>query len=142
MSASGLVDMVMFPLTGLIMDRKGRRWAGVLSIFIMSTGTALLPLTDSFWSLLFVGMLSGVGNGLGSGLVMTIGTDLAPQNGTGKFLGLWRFVQDLGTTAGPTAIGAVTIFFSLTLTGPIIAAFGVWGALMFIFTVKETLHQK
>ena len=41
-----------------------------------------------------------------------------------------------------TIINLPNLPFSLTLTGPIIAAFGVWGALMFIFTVKETLHQK
>ena len=141
LSASGIADMMLFYPTGLIMDRLGRRWAAVASILVMSASLALMPLTGSFLSLLLVGVLAGVGNGLGSGFLMTMGTDLAPQRGAGEFIGLWRLIGDVGTTAGPTVIGAVAAVLSLAVAGPAVALLGVAGAALFIFSVEETLHR-
>ena len=141
MSASGIADMVMFYPTGMIMDRLGRRWAAVASIMVMSVGLALMPLTAGFPGLLLVGMLAGAGNGLGSGFLMTMGTDLAPRRGAGEFIGLWRLIGDVGTTAGPTVIGAVAAVLSLAFAGPAVALLGVAGAALFIFSVQETLRR-
>ena len=141
MSASGIADMVMFYPTGMIMDRLGRRWAAVASILVMSVSLALMPLTGSFLGLLLVGVLAGTGNGLGSGFLMTMGTDLAPRRGAGEFIGLWRLIGDVGTTAGPTVIGAVAAVLSLALAGPAVALLGVAGAALFIFSVQETLRR-
>lgn len=141
MSASGVADMLLFYPTGLIMDRLGRRWAAASSILVMSVGLALMPLTGSFLSLLLVGVLAGAGNGLGSGFLMTMGTDLAPRRGAGEFIGLWRLIGDLGTTAGPTVIGAVTAVLSLAFAGPAVALLGGAGAALFVFSVKETLRR-
>ena len=141
MSASGIADMVMFYPTGLMMDRLGRRWAAVGSILVMSASVALMPLTDSFATLLLVGMLAGAGNGLGSGFLMTMGTDLAPNRGAGEFIGLWRLIGDVGTTAGPATIGAVAGALSLAVAGPVVALFGLAGAALFIFSVEETLRR-
>ena len=141
MSASGIADMLLFYPTGLIMDRLGRRWAAASSILVMSVSLALMPLTGSFLSLLLVGVLAGAGNGLGSGFLMTMGTDLAPRRGAGEFIGLWRLIGDLGTTAGPTVIGAVAAVLSLGLAGPAVALLGGAGAALFIFAVEETLRR-
>lgn len=141
MSASGVVDMLLFYPTGLIMDRLGRRWAAASSILVMSVSLALMPLTGNFLSLLLIGVLAGAGNGLGSGFLMTMGTDLAPRRGAGEFIGLWRLIGDLGTTAGPAVIGAVAALLSLALAGPAVALLGGAGAALFIFTVKETLRR-
>ena len=141
MSASGIADMLLFYPTGLIMDRLGRRWAAAASILVMSASLALMPLTGSFLSLLLVGLLAGAGNGLGSGFLMTMGTDLAPRRGAGEFIGLWRLIGDLGTTAGPTVIGAVAALLSLGLAGPAVALLGGAGAALFIFAVEETLRR-
>jgi len=141
MSGSGIADMVMFYPSGMIMDRLGRRWAAVASIMVMSVGLALMPLTAGFLGLLLVGVLAGTGNGLGSGFLMTMGTDLAPRRGAGEFIGLWRLIGDLGTTAGPSVIGTVAAVLSLALAGPAVALLGVAGAALFIFSVQETLRR-
>ena len=141
MSASGIADMVMFYPSGMTMDRLGRRWAAVASIMVMSVSLALMPLTAGFLGLLLVGVLAGAGNGLGSGFLMTMGTDLAPRRGAGEFIGLWRLIGDLGTTAGPTVIGAVAAVASLAFAGPAVALLGVAGAALFIFSVQETLRR-
>ena len=141
MSASGIADMLLFYPTGVIMDRLGRRWAAASSIAVMSLSLALIPLTGSFLSLLLIGVLAGAGNGLGSGFLMTMGTDLAPKRGAGEFIGLWRLIGDVGTAGGPAVIGAVASVLSLAVAGPAVALFGLIGAALFIFSVKETLRR-
>ena len=141
MGASGIADMLLFYPTGMVMDRLGRRWAAASSIAVMSLSLGLMPLAGSFLSLLLIGVLAGAGNGLGSGFLMTMGTDLAPRRGAGEFIGLWRLIGDVGTTAGPAVIGAVAGILSLAVAGPAVGLFGFAGAALFIFSVKETLRR-
>ena len=142
MSASGIADMLLFYPTGMIMDRLGRRWAAASSISVMSVSLALMPLTGNLLSLLLIGILAGAGNGLGSGFLMTMGTDLAPNRGAGEFIGLWRLIGDVGTVGGPAVIGAVAGTLSLAVAGPVVGLFGITGAALFVFSVKETLRRR
>ena len=138
--AAGL-EMTLFYPAGYIMDRWGRKWTAVPCILILSLSLALIPLAHSFASLLLLSLLAGLGNGLGSGIQMTFGSDLAPERLTGEFLGLWRLVGDLGTAAGPMLIGslaqAVTLAFAPILT----AGFGLAGAVWMILIVVEPLRR-
>jgi hypothetical protein len=43
-------------------------------------------------------MLIAAGNGLGSGIVMTLGADTAPTRGRSQYLGAWRLCGDVGIT--------------------------------------------
>ena len=142
MSASGIADMLLFYPTGVVMDRLGRRWAAASSIAVMSLSLALMPLSGNFLSLLLIGILAGAGNGMGSGFLMTMGTDLAPKRGAGEFIGLWRLIGDVGTAAGPAVIGAVAGILSLAIAGPVVGLFGLGGAALFVFSVKETLRRR
>ena len=142
MSASGIADMLLFYPTGVVMDRLGRRWAAASSIAVMSLSLALMPLTGNFLSLLLIGVLAGAGNGMGSGFLMTMGTDLAPARGAGEFIGLWRLIGDVGTAAGPAVIGTVAGILSLAVAGPVVGLFGFTGAALFVFSVKETLRRR
>jgi hypothetical protein len=45
---------------------------------------------------------------MGSGIVMTLGADNAPQWGRSQFLGGWRFVSVVGGSASPALISLVT----------------------------------
>lgn len=60
------------------MDRLGRKAAIVPSFVVQAVGMALIPLSHSYGGLLAVASLIGLGNGLGSGSMMTLGADLAP----------------------------------------------------------------
>jgi MFS family permease len=74
-------------------------------------------------------ILSGIGNGLGSGINMTLSTDYAPDAAAGRFLGSWRTIGDAGTTIGPILIGALGAAVSLALAPLIGAGLGLVGAL-------------
>jgi MFS family permease len=132
---SGAIDMLVFYPAGKVMDRRGRQWVAIPSTLIMGVALVLIPLTGGFTSLLLVALLIGFGNGISSGLVMTLGADFSPDRGRGQFLGLWRFMADAGTTGGPVLLSAVTAAASLgagvTATGVLgFAAAGVFAVVL------------
>ncbi|MEO6362327.1 MAG: MFS transporter [Caldimonas sp.] len=115
---AGGIDMLVFYPAGKVMDRKGRAWVAVPSMAIMGFGLLLMPLTSGKELLLAAALLIGFGNGIGSGMVMTLGADYSPVVGRAHFLGLWRLLSDVGSTAGPALLSAVTAAISL--------AAGIW----------------
>ena len=69
-----------------------------------------------------------VGNGLGSGIVMTLGADAAPAVGRAQFLGGWRLCGDIGGTGGPLLIGAVAAVTTLATASVVIGLLGLLGS--------------
>jgi MFS family permease len=138
MTISAVVDMSMFFPAGYLMDRFGRKFATVPSFAIMGIGLALLPFATSFATMAAIGILIGLGNGLGSGSMMTLGADLAPEGATGEFLGIWRLIGDIGMVAGPLLVGVIAANLDLDKSAIVLGAAGITSSLMFLFLVKET----
>jgi MFS family permease len=139
--ASSLLDAGMFYPVGYIMDRWGRKWAGIPSLLTMSLGFFLLPATHEAYGFTLVAMLSGLGNGLGAGTLMTLGADFAPEVRRGEFLGVWRFIGDAGSAGGPIAASVITGAAGLGLASVVCAGFGVIGAAVMWRLVPETLQR-
>ena len=110
---SGAVDMLLFYPAGKVMDLFGRLWIGIPSMLVMALAFVLLPLTDGFGSLVVVAMLLGLGNGMGSGILMTLGSDVAPPATRSRFLGIWRLLQDGGNAGGPLIVAGGAALGSL-----------------------------
>jgi MFS family permease len=139
--ASSLLDAGMFYPVGYIMDRWGRKWAGIPSLLTMSLGFLLLPATHEAYGFTLVAMLSGLGNGLGAGTLMTLGADFAPEVRRGEFLGVWRFIGDAGSAGGPIAASVITGAASLGLASVVCAGLGLIGAVVMWRLVPETLQR-
>lgn len=127
---AGAVDMLLFYPAGLVMDRRGRNWVAVPSMALLGTALLLLPLTTGPATLATVAVLIGIGNGLGSGLVMTLGADLSPPGRRSEFLGAWRLCGDTGNGLGPVAISAVTGVVALWAGITMMGGVGLLGALL------------
>ncbi|WP_431837567.1 MFS transporter [Cellulomonas sp. Y8] len=110
---SGAVDMLLFYPAGKVMDRRGRLWVAVPSMLVLGGAIAVLPLTSTLAGLTVVAMVMGFGNGIGSGILMTLGADVAPPDARAQFLGVWRVFQDSGAAAGPLVVSAVAAAGSL-----------------------------
>ena len=110
---AGGIDMLVFYPAGKVMDKKGRVWVAVPSMLIMGAALLLTPFTHGATTLLLASLAIGFGNGIGSGMIMTIGADHAPVAGRAHFLGIWRLMADLGSTAGPALLSALTAAVSL-----------------------------
>jgi MFS family permease len=122
---AGGIDMLVFYPAGKVMDRRGRAWVAVPSMLIIGVAMMATPFTHSATTLLLASLLIGFGNGIGSGMIMTLGADYSPVIGRAHFLGLWRLMSDIGSTGGPALLSMVTAALSL--------AAGIWctGALGF-----------
>ena len=139
---SSAVDMSLFLPVGIAMDRFGRRWAAGTSLFLMSLSMVIMTYTNDFWSLMSVGLLSGFANGLGSGIGMTLGADFAPQRNQGQFLGIWRFVTDIGTSSGPFIVAGIAGIATLGMASVSVGLSGLIGVLLVWKKVPETLRIK
>ncbi|MCZ6678365.1 MAG: MFS transporter [Candidatus Poribacteria bacterium] len=140
-SISSFVDMSLFPVAGFIMDRFGRRYATIPCFFIFATGMGMVSFTGSYATLLIAVIVMGFGNGLGSGTMMTLGADLAPREGTGEFLGVWRLIGDSGHTMGPLIVGGIADVGGLAFSAVALSGIGYTAVAIFLWLVPETLRK-
>jgi MFS family permease len=130
---AGGIDMLVFYPAGKVMDHKGRRWVAVPSMLIMGLAMLLMPLTTGTVTLLLASLAIGFGNGIGSGMIMTLGADHSPRHGRAHFLGVWRLMSDIGGTCGPALLsflaGALSLASGIAVTGLI--AFAAAGTLAY-----------
>ena len=139
---SSAVDMSMFPIAGYMMDQFGRRFATVPGVCIFATGMSLMPFTGTFTWLLLAAIFMKIGNGVASGTMMTLGADLAPREGIGEFLGLWRLTGDFGGSAGPVIVGNLADLFGLSYSGFALGGIGYLAVVIFLRLVPETLQKE
>jgi MFS family permease len=141
LSVSSAIDMTLFYPTGVIMDRWGRKVAIVPAFFIQVISLGLVPFAGSFAGLLAAAALGGLGNGLSSGTMMTLGADLAPAEAQGEFLGVWRLVGDAGFSGSPIVVGGIADLVTLQSASWIICGIGLVAVAVFAFLVPETLQN-
>lgn len=127
----GGVDMLLFYPAGKVMDQHGRLWVALPCMLVMGLSLMAMPWTAGFASLLAVCLVLGFGNGIGSGIIMTIGADASPREGRTVFLGIWRQITDLGGSGGPLLLSALTAAASLAAGITAIGGIGLIAAWMF-----------
>ena len=107
------VDMALFYPAGKVMDRHGRVAIALPSMTILGAAMMVLPLTGGAVTLGLVAVIMSFGNGIGSGIMMTIGADAAPADGRIQFLSIWRVMSDSGNAAGPVVVSVVATAWTL-----------------------------
>ena len=94
---------------------------------VISVSFLLLPLAEAKGTLLAVALLMAIGNGLGSGIVMTLGADAAPRVDRAQFLGAWRLMGEVGNAGGTLGVSAVTAVASLPVAAVVLGVAGLLG---------------
>ncbi|MGL4339774.1 MAG: MFS transporter [Rhodoglobus sp.] len=126
------VDFALFYVSGQIMDRFGRRWSALPSMIGLGLGHLVLALSADLdakvgW-FIAVALFLALANGLSSGILLTLGSDLAEKNNPAPFLSAWRFTGQLGGAGAPLAIAALTALASLSVAAVVLGALGLLGA--------------
>lgn len=137
-AAAAAMDTLMFMPSGIAMDRWGRKPVAIPSLLLFAIGLALVGWADNYGTLLTAALVIGFANGISAGLVMVLGSDLAPEKGRARFLGVWKLVSDTGNAAAPLAIGGLLAISSLLVSTQIMAFSGLLG-LGLVIKMKETL---
>lgn len=139
---AGIVDFALFFASGWVMDRYGRMWAVVPSILGLGLGFLVLSLThDLPWAVtawISAAMILSLANGMGSGILMTIGSDLADPASPAQFLGAWRLITHAGSAIAPLAISGVIQLASISIAAGGIVGVCVLGAVILAKTLPRT----
>ena len=98
-------DLLLFPVAGHLMDRYGRLTAIVPAFSLIGIGLLMLSTADTAATVTIAGAVMGIGNGMSAGTMLTLGTDLAPDDSPGQFLSALASVQNLGRILGPLVVG-------------------------------------
>jgi MFS family permease len=133
---SGAIDFALFYASGQVMDRFGRLWAALPAMILMGLGFIALAFThdldsSAMWFAMFAAVL-GVGNGLSSGILLTLGADVAPKNDPAPFLGSWRTLTDAGGAISPLLVSGITAVSSLSVATGFVGGVGILGAIAFL----------
>lgn len=142
---SGAIDFALFYASGQVMDRFGRLWAALPAMVLMGAGFIALSFThdapmNAMWFAMFAAVL-GVGNGLSSGILLTLGADVAPKSDPAPFLGSWRTLTDAGGAISPLLVWAIAAVSTLSIATGAIGAIGLLGAVAFVRWVPRFIPR-
>jgi len=121
---AGIVDFALFYTSGQIMDRFGRFWAAVPPLIGLSILHVMVLSVQDGTGFLVICTLMALANGLGSGIILTIGADLAPPNARNEFLATYRLIIDFGVAVAPPMLSVIASISTLAIS---MASFGVLG---------------
>ncbi|KTR50785.1 MFS transporter [Curtobacterium oceanosedimentum] len=143
---AGAVDFALFYTSGQIMDRWGRLASalpcmlGLAVSYFLLAWSGHLDARVGWFVAIAIGM--SLANGVGSGILMTLGADLAPRGNPAPFLGAWRFTGDFGSAAAPLLISGVTAVASLALASGVMGVLGLVGAGVLLRYVPRYLPRR
>lgn len=141
--ATALVDFALFYLGGWLMDRFGRLYTAVPSTLGLGVGFIVLALSaganDPVAWFIGVAIALAIANGIGAGILMTMGSDLAGRTDPALFLGAWRLILDAGGAAAPLMLAGLTAAFSLAVGAGVLGVLGLVGAGMLGYMIPRHL---
>lgn len=139
---SAFIDVVFIYLGGSVADQYGRKWSGGLCLGVLSFALILLPMSTGYTLFCLVAVLAGIGNGLGGGIIMVLGADLAPKENRGMFLGAWRLMSDTSGALAPVLVGGIGSLVTLGTASIVSGGLGLLGVAVLLFRMNETLVSK
>jgi len=136
------IDIIFFYPAGKIMDEYGRLWVALPCGLLLGISFILMPLTSTLWPFILIAAIMGFGNGIGSGIMMTLGADASPARGKTQFLSLWRLISDFGKSLGPFILSGLTALFTLGTGVFSIGLFGFASTAIFWKYLPRDTHLK
>lgn len=143
---SGAIDFALFYASGQVMDRFGRLWAVLPSMLLMGCGFLALAFTHdlgqaAMWYAMLAAVI-GVGNGLSSGILLTLGADVAPKGDPAPFLGSWRTLTDSGGAIAPVLFSGIAAISTLGVATAAMGVIGLAGAYGFLRWVPRFVQRR
>ena len=131
-------DLLLFPVSGYLMDRFGRLYAIVPSFTLVTAGLVILGYAHTPLMVAVSGVVMGIGNGMGSGTMLTMASDLAPSEARGQILSALAVLQDSGSVIGPLIVGFVADAAGVGASAFALAAVMVLATVWLVTLVGET----
>ena len=123
--------------SGNIADRFNRRALVILGSLINLAFLALIPLMYSFWQLLGVCVLGGLGGAISMPAASALIVDEGRKFGMGSTIAVITLAMSIGMAIGPLLGGVITDFVSINLVFYFAAGMGLIGTSLFIWFTKN-----
>ena len=121
---------------GNIADRFNRRALVAIGGLINFTYLVLLPLTNSFWQLLAICILGGLGGAVALPAASALTVEEGRKFGMSSTIAIFTIAFSIGMTIGPLLGGAIADFTSINLVFYVGAALGLSGTILFTWLTK------
>ncbi len=134
LSSRAIFTMLIMLPAGAIADRIGRKQLLVPGMLLLVVGNLYLLTGESVFIFTASTFLISAGV-LGNNMLSALVADLIPERLVGRGMGMYRFTCDLGTVAGPVALGLIVDHFSFndaSIAGAGVVLVGVVGCILLI----------
>ncbi|MGA4508719.1 MFS transporter [Propionibacteriaceae bacterium G1746] len=138
-AAAALVEIALFIPAGTFMDRYGRTAVlvpcllmlglGYVGLAVLATGVGTRSPATGAVVLAVTAAWLALGNGLGAGIVMTLGLDLTPEQDRARHLAVWMTMTGVGPLAGPALVSGISLVAPVAVAGAAIGVLCLGGGL-------------
>lgn len=125
---AGALDFALFYTSGQIMDRFGRRFAAVPTLIGLGLTHMLVGFALDGSLFLALALLMSLANGVGSGVILVLGADLAPPESRNEFLASYRLLIDAGVAASAPVLSLLTLLIGLAAGMSVMGGLALGGA--------------
>lgn len=136
---TAVLEIAMVVPAGTLMDSRGRAAVAVPCSLLLGVGYLLLALSaagveagaperTAVLALLLPSLVVAVGNGLGSGIVMTLGIDVSPVHERTRYLAWWNTLIGGGNLMAPLVVTGITLVAPVAVAGAVTGALCLGGA--------------
>ena len=131
-----LVTSLLQVYGGNIADRFNRRILVVIGGLTNITFLALIPLGGSFWPLLAICALGGLGGAISMPAASALVVEEGRKFGMGSTIAVFSMAMSIGMAIGPIVSGVIADFINLHTVFYFGAAMGLIGTTLFIWFTK------
>lgn len=122
--------------SGNIADRLNRRAMVILGSFVNITYLAMVPLTHSFWQLLGLCALGGIGGAISLPAASALTVDEGRKFGMASTIAIFNMAMSIGMVLGPIASGAIADFSGLESVFYFGAGLSLIGTILFAWLTR------
>ncbi|MCW3981192.1 MAG: MFS transporter [Candidatus Bathyarchaeota archaeon] len=136
-TAMGIVTLVTTLPLGTAADRTGRKITLVTGILFTAFSAVLITVSGSFWPLLLVMMMRGVGRAATNPSLTVMFTNLLPITRRGRGMGIYNGFRNVGLVVGSSVGGFLYDTMSSQTPFIICAIAGLVAVAVIIFLITE-----
>jgi len=137
-----VVNVLSLPLAGSLSDRVGRKRVIVPGLVLVAVAMPAYVLSETSAWFVVATLVTGVAMGFSGPAPAAYVTDVAPADGRGPAIGIFRTSGDLAAVVGPIALGWLTDVTDYRVAVLALAAVMLVVAIGFAVTARETVVRR
>lgn len=129
-------NIVLFPLPAYIMNKYGRKYCMIPSLFLFSIALVIIPYCNTMQYLMFDAILYGMAEVFTNHLIITVGMDIMPIE-CNAFFTLYQIIANFGCILSPLVIGYICTYSSIENAAIFACVIGLVSLLWCSFGMEE-----